>query len=103
MTEWSYAEDGVKRDEFAESLRLPIISTPYPRWCYITAVMVGTYPWEHIGIRPSDDELRVIASFHQEYLNHWYNQHWLRRMAERPFDLDGGANMVIFTKRADGA
>lgn len=89
--EWPYAEDGVKRDEFAESLRLPIISSPYPRWCYVTAVMVGEYPWEGMSQRPTDDELRAVASFHDEYVTHYYNERWIAKMAARPFDLDGSA------------
>lgn len=103
-TGWPYAEDGVKRDEFAESLRLPLVNTTHPRWCYITAVVVNPdrrdYPW--IGIRPSDDELRVVASFHQEYVAHWYHESWKRRMAERPFDLDGQANGRYLIKYPHG-
>lgn len=101
-TDWPYAEDGVERDEFAESLRLPLIDSPYPRWCYITAVVVSSNPYLWQGIRPSDDELRAVASFHQEYVDHWYRDSWKVRMRERPFDIDGGANGRYLIKYPHG-
>jgi hypothetical protein len=98
--EWLYAEDGVERDEFAESLRLPLIVHPYPRWCYITAVVVDPHLWH--GIRPTDDELRAVASFHQEYVDRYYNERWKTHMRERPFDIDGGANSRYLIKYPHG-
>lgn len=102
--DWPYAEDGVARDEFAESLRIPLIHSPYPRWYYITAVVVA--PEETIsgwrGVRPTDGELRVVASYHEEYLTYWYRPGYLAKMRERPFDLDGGANGRYLIKYAHG-
>lgn len=93
IQDWPYAEDGVARDVFCESLRLPLIGNPYPRWCYITAVVVPPPDepgWR--GVRPTDDELRVVASYHEAYCAYWYRESWKRRMAERPFDVDCAAN-----------
>lgn len=102
-TDWPYAKDGVERDEFAESLRIPLIGNPYPYWCYITAVVVRSDQRLWAGARPTDDELRVVASYHDEYCAHWYGDNWFRRqMAERPFDIDGGANGRVLIKYQHG-
>lgn len=102
--DWPYADDIVVRDEFAESLRLPLISTPYPRWCYITAVVVNPESqlpgWA--GVRPTDAELCAVASFHQEYIDNWYNEGWKRKMRARPFDLDCVANGRYLIKYPHG-
>lgn len=102
--EWPYARDGVQRDEFAERLRLPLVSTPYPRWFYITAIVVA--PAETIlgwrGVRPTDAELCAVASYHEEYCSRWYTQEWRDRMAQRPFDVDGGACGRILIKYPHG-
>ena len=71
MSDWPYAADGVERDEFAESLRLPLTGDPYPGRCYITAVIVSVEPHLWHGVRPTDDELRAVASFHDEYVAYW--------------------------------
>lgn len=93
--------EGVVRDDFAESLRLPLVTSPYPRWHFITAVVVGEDLWQ--AVRPTDDELRVVASFHDEYVAYWYQESGFKKlMMERPFDVDGGANGRILMKRADG-
>lgn len=96
IADWPYAEDGVKRDEFAESLRLPLVNTDHPYWQYVTAVVVHDDRsdgfWLYRGVRPTDDELRAVAlGFHAEYVDYWYTPHWRERMRERPFDIDGGA------------
>jgi hypothetical protein len=100
-SEWPYAEDGVQRDEFAESLRLPIVRNPYPRFCYITAVM-GNDDVLYRSVRPTDEELRVVASFHEQYIEYWYTESYKAKMRKRPFDLDGGANGRVLMKRPDG-
>lgn len=89
--DWPYAEDGVQRDQFAESLRIPLIGTTHPRRTYITAVVVGVdHAGRWIGVRPTDDELRVVRSFHEQYLSH-LTSWWVAQMAEEPFDIDPGA------------
>lgn len=102
MSDWPYVEDMPKRDAFAESLRIPLINSPYPRWRYITAVVVGEYPFEKFSVRPTDDELRIVASFHQEYVSRWYNARWVQKMAERPFDIDGAAVGRFLVKYQNG-
>ena len=90
---------GVVRDEYAESLRIPLVDSAHPRWNFITSVLVGDI---YDGVRPVNAELDTIASFHQFYLDEWYAPAELNVMAEKPFDVDGGANGRILLKRADG-
>jgi hypothetical protein len=101
-TDWPYAADGVDRDEFAASLRLPLICDPYPGRCYITAVIVSVEPHLWHGVRPTDEELRAVASFHDEYVEYWYNQSWKVKMRQKPFDLDCGANGRYLIKYPNG-
>lgn len=89
-----YAFDGVQLDQRSVQYRYPIITTMYPRWAYITAVVVGEL-WG--GVLPTDDDLRVIASFHDEYIRYWYGdpeRGWIagQRQTHPAFDVDGGAN-----------
>jgi hypothetical protein len=98
-----YADDGVVADDPANRYRFPLISTAYPRWYYITAVVVGGL-WE--GVRPTEDELVIVDSFHEAYCQYWYGpaKTGQRAMMERahPFDIDGGALGRFLRKRADG-
>lgn len=92
-SDWPYAIDGVERDEFAEGLRIPIIYTAYPRWCYITAVVVDEQLEDNPGrlwhgVRPTDDELRAIACYHEFSVRN-YNESYRAVMRKRPFDIDG--------------
>lgn len=103
MIDWPYAEDGVKRGDFTEQFRYPIVNTSHPRWLYITAVVVSDgSDYRPVSIRPTDEELRLIGSFHRHYIEHWYRDSWKRRMTEKPFDLDGQANGRYLVKRAEG-
>lgn len=99
-----YAQDGVDPDEPNNRYRFPLVSNPYPRWFYITAVVVSDDLW--VGQRPTDRELEIIASFHAEYCDHWYGPTgtgWRGRVMERrPFDIDGGANGRILIKHSNG-
>ncbi|CRK59037.1 hypothetical protein [Alloactinosynnema sp. L-07] len=97
-----FAEDGVTDDPLPLQLRVPLISNPYPRWNYLTAVVVNDQPPLWLGLRPTDHELRMVGSFHQEYIEYWYSETWKQKMRELPFDCDGGYNSVIFIKNPNG-
>lgn len=93
-----YAEDGARR---VADYRWPIVSTLYPRWCYVTTLVVDQTLWG--GVVPTDAELAVVDAFHREYMNYWYRPGWVDRMrAEHLFDVDGGANGRYLLKVADG-
>jgi hypothetical protein len=100
-----YASDGVLDHPLSLEIRVPLINTPYPRWRYITAVMVGQWPWPN-GPVPTDAELRIVGSFHEEYCSYWYgppHTGWRGRdMDQRPFDIDGGAVGRFLTKYEHG-
>lgn len=89
-----YAEDGARDHPLSLEMRVPIINTPHSRWFYVTAIVVGGWPWRE-GPEPTDDEIRMIGSFHEEYCSHWYgppHTGWRARdLDKRPFDIDGGA------------
>lgn len=98
-----YAEDGVKKDKRSVQYHFPIITTLYPTWYYITAVVVDK-SWG--GVRPTDEELRIVGSFHDEYVHHYYGDPaygWIARQREKhpAFDIDGGANGRYLLKRGD--
>lgn len=75
--------------ELATSLRIPFLASAHPRWYYVTGIVVSDL---YGGILPADDEVRIVASFDEEYREHWYRDSWKTRMAEfAPYDIDGGA------------
>jgi hypothetical protein len=92
-----------KQTELATSLRIPFINNPYPRWYYVTAIVVSTDPRLWRGLMPTDDEVRVVASFNDEYRQYFYNEWWKGRMREfAPYDIDGGAVGRYLIKHANG-
>src|ERR1041384_5390080 len=94
-----YSEDHARQ---AGDYRWPIITTPYPCWCYITALVVEPDLWR--GVEPTDAELAVVNSFHEEYMAYWYRPSaWLRDMqGSHTFDVDGGVNSRLLLKRGAG-
>lgn len=101
MTDWPY--DALQDDPLT-AMRIPVITTPYPRWYYLAAVLIAE-PVEGereplwTGLRPTDAEAAMIASFIEEYISYWYNGSWQHKLrTERPFAIDGGANGVVFCK-----
>ncbi|MFC4006587.1 hypothetical protein ACFOY2_05100 [Nonomuraea purpurea] len=96
--DWPYDAD---RDDPLTKLRIPVVGSPWPRWHYIVAFDSGRLDDEQQH-RPTDREARMLASFLEEYIHHWYNATWQYKLAERPFDVDGGANGVVFRKWGEG-
>lgn len=93
---WPYDAD---RDDPLTKLRIPVVGSAWPRWNYLMAFDSGRLDDEQH--RPTEQEAAILASFLQEYVHHWYNPGWIARMAERPFDVDGGANGIVFRKWGD--
>lgn len=96
-TDWPYDAD---RDDPLTALRIPVVTSFNPRWYYIAALMAvdtGPYSWGSAE-RPTDVEATQLASFIQEYIHHWYNERYKRKLAERPLDVDGGCNTTVFVK-----
>ena len=106
MKEYDY-RDISRRYGFAEELRVPLVDGFYPQWNYTVAVAVSWHegpceratPW--CTLMPTDDEIRMIASFIQEYRNHWYREGAGRELDRRPYDIDGVANGIVFGKMAE--
>lgn len=95
-TDWPY---DARRDDPLTALRIPVVGSYYPSWCYIAALCIDTSELQAWGgQRPTDAESAMLASFIQEYIHHWYNDSFKAKLAERPFDIDGGANGVTFVK-----
>lgn len=95
-----YAEDNAR---LIGNYRWPVVSSPYTHWSYVTALVVN--PDEEAlwrAVMPTDAEIAVINSFHEEYIAHWYNTGWLNQMRQKhPVDVDGGANTRCLMKVAD--
>lgn len=92
-TAWPFGLDA-DQDDPLTALRIAVTSS-HPNWCYI----VG---FDHTSPeRPTDAEATMLASFLREYIAHWYNDSYKAKLAERPLDVDGGANGMIFRKYAD--
>ena len=90
---WPFGEDS-DQDELLTPLRVAVAG-PYAEWNYIV-----TYDRES-PVRPTEQEALMLGSYLEEYREYFYNERWIMLMAERPVDVDGGANGVTFRKYAD--
>ncbi|MFJ5644062.1 hypothetical protein [Streptomyces sp. NPDC093223] len=45
-----------------------------------------------------DIEAAMLASFIREYIQHWFNESYQRKLAARPLDVDGGCPTIVFIK-----
>lgn len=76
---------------------VPLIHQEYPRWNYITAVCVSP-PGSTLDryLMPTDRELEIVTSYHDEYIERYYGSpeygYMARQREKHPFDIDGGAN-----------
>ncbi len=87
--DWPYDAD---RDDPLTALRIPVVSAYGHEFNYI--VMFD----RDSAQRPTDAEAAMLAPYLGHYVDHWYTDTWKARLAERPFDVDGGANGVVFHK-----
>ena len=94
-TDWPYDAD--QHDPLTEH-RIAVVGTPYPWWHYLVALYDGSLHGDTKNPRPTEREMQMLASFLEEYKTRWYNQRYLAELAERPFDVDGGANGITFQK-----
>ncbi|QYN17583.1 hypothetical protein [Amycolatopsis sp. DSM 110486] len=99
-----FAKDGADKDLRLLDRHIPIVSNEWPSFNYITSVVVSLGDFGGCYVSPSDDELAMVASFHDEYTEHYYGgSGWFNRMRKRtPFDLDGGANGRFLCKYEHG-
>lgn len=100
-----YIEDGVRNYPLSLETRVPIVNRHRTRWYYVTAIVVGGWPYRD-GAEPTDDEIRMVGSFHEEYCSYWYGPPHTgyrgRVLDTRPFDIDGGAVGRLLTKYEHG-
>lgn len=100
-TAWPFGDDA-DRDDPITKLRIPAVWSFNPLWKYIAAYIKphpdeNPYHWGSTE-RPTSAEAAMLASFIQEYLHRWFNDGYIRRLAERPLDVDGGCNTTLFIK-----
>ncbi|MGW0578326.1 hypothetical protein ACWD25_20675 [Streptomyces sp. NPDC002920] len=92
--DWPFGTDADREDPLT-ALRIAVTGS-HPMWCYLVAFD------RESEVRPTDAEATMLASYLEEYKAYWYgNGSYARRLAERPLDVDGGANGVIFRKYAE--
>lgn len=87
--EWKFDAD---QHDPLTALRIPVVSAYGHDWNYI--VMFDRDSAE----RPTDSETAMLVSYLGHYIDHWYNDSYKAKLAQRPFDVDGGANGVVFHK-----
>lgn len=91
-----------KQTEFATALRVPILTSEYPRWNYITGIVVRDEQFHEVGIMPTEDEIAQVGAHLESYCE-YYRQSFRDAMkALAPYDIDGGANLGYYMKRPDG-
>ena len=89
--------------EFATANRIPFLTSPYPRWCYVTGIIVEDHLYR--GEIPTDEEVGVIAEVRKSYQDYFFPEpNAFRAEMERfaPYDIDGGAAGFYFIKKRDG-
>lgn len=93
MTAWPFGTDADEHDPLTK-LRIAVTGS-HPQWYYLVAFNRDS------DARPTDTEAAMLASYLDEYKAYWYSGSYLHELAQRPLDVDGGANGVIFHKYAD--
>ena len=74
------------------ALRIAVTGA-HPMWCFLVGFD------RESAKRPTDAEAAMLASYLEQYKTYWYGDGWYRgKLAERPLDVDGGANGVTFHK-----
>lgn len=89
----TYVFDDADLNDPLTALRIPVTSS-HPCWAYLVAFDGQS------EARPTDAEAAMLVSYREEYIQRWYNERWKVKLAERQFDVDGGANGVVFHKWA---
>lgn len=100
---WPFGTDALEHDPLTK-LRIPVVTSFNPEWKYVAAyidVDTSAYSWGS-QMRPTEAEAAMIASFIEEYKNHWFNDSYKARLMKRPLDVDSGCNTTVFIKYADG-
>jgi len=93
---WKYGYDAVENDPLTAH-RIPVTSE-YPHWYYLVAFDGQS------ACRPTDQEVAMLVSYLNEYKERWYGDSGYRvKMELETFDVDGGANGVIFHKYDEGS
>lgn len=89
-----YHEDRAHLDLRLLDRHVPIIANFWPRWYYITAVVVSPPDSFMLDfVSPTHEELLMVASFHDEYVERYYGRTgWMiNQRKKHAFDIDGGA------------
>ncbi|MCP9209573.1 hypothetical protein [Streptomyces cucumeris] len=91
MKTWPFGDDADRDDPLTE-LRIAVTGS-HPMWSYLVAFD------KESAERPTEAEAAMLVSFLEEYKTHWYGEGGYRhKLAERPLDVDGGANGTVFRK-----
>ena len=104
-TAWPFGTDA-KQDDPLTKLRIPVVGSFNPMWKYVAAYLNPAEggpdylkgPPFASNERPTDTEAAMIASFIQEYIQHWFNEGYQRKLAARPLDVDSGCKTIVFIK-----
>ncbi|MFD8771432.1 hypothetical protein [Streptomyces sp. NPDC059916] len=89
---WPFDTDADEHDPLTAS-RIAVTGS-HPMWCYLVAFD------RESAARPTDSEAAMLASYLEECKERWYGKEggYRTKLAQRPLDVDGGANGVIFRK-----
>jgi len=94
-----------KQTDFATSLRVPFLTSPYPGRNYVAGIIVDDGDvWR--GEVPTDEEVEVVAGIRQAYQDYFFptpNAFRAEMEAFAPYDVDGTAVAIYFIKKADGS
>jgi hypothetical protein len=104
-TAWPFGTDANEHDPLT-ALRIPVVSSFNPGWRYVAAFLkpVDEGPDYLKGPpfgsseRPTGAEAQMIATFIQEYIQHWFNDGYQRKLAQRALDVDSGCKTIVFIK-----
>lgn len=93
-TAWPFGKDADRRDPL--TARRIAVTSSHPAWSYLVAFHRDS------GTRPTDAEAAMLASYLEEWKQRWYTSTYLAKMAQRPLDVDGTANGLVFHKFGPG-
>lgn len=84
---------------WAVDYRTPVVTSFYPRWTFVAALVVPN-PDDNLWnvLEPDEEDAKLLSLYTQYILERWYYASYIESLKKVPLDIDPGFNTMTFAK-----